>query len=907
MKTDFKFSNLCGTVYRKGNLVFSSDGNTVLSPVGNRVTAFDLVNNRAETLPFENRRDIRRLALSPTGNLLVTVDDQGGALVVNYRRRAVLHHLRLKGVVGDMQFSPDGRFLAVASGRGVQVWRAPSSGREFAPLALHSDHAGHYDDITHISWAPDSRFYLTASKDMTVRIQAVDAIEGFSVVTMTGHRTQVVGAWFAKDMSAVYTVSADGSVCVRRFRVRGGEENLIYGAFPRDDAGALLPTNWTIEQRHYAKLEGRVQSAAFNSASGLLVLGMTSGVFGIWELPEFGQIHTLSIARTRISTVAINASGEWLAFGSARLGQLLVWEWKSETYVLKQQGHAQGMACVAYSGDGQLLATGGDDARLKVWNALSGYCFVTFAEHTSAVTAVHFSKGSRVLLSASLDGTVRAFDLTRYRNFRVFTTPTPVQFTSLAVDASGELVCAGCRDSFEIYMWSMQTGRLLDVLSGHEAPISALAFRPDGLALASASWDRTVRLWHVFDRSRTVERMEHAHEVLSLAFRPDGLELCAGTLDGQLHFWDPAKATPTGSIEGRRDISGGRKESDKRSVDNTASGACFTSICYSADGSAVLGGGSSANVCLYDRRSGILLRHFRTTQNLSMDGIQEKLNSKNMTEAGPKDLIDSDGDDSDYDNRADRSLPGVQSGDLSRRKLNPEARTRSLCFAPTGRQWAAATTEGLLIYALDDTLAFDPYELAEDVTPATIRALSRRGEHLSALVNAFRLNEKPLLRSVYEAVPPGDVELLARDFPTAYLERLLVFIASIVENSQLLEYHLRWIAALLSAHGSFVRSRSVSLQPVLRTLQRAISRLHQDIGTVCDRNYYSLNYLLVQGKRQVEAREDESLGEITMDDVLGRLNGANDDSFETDAEFDDDDEDATMDMVSGPNAFAAVP
>lgn len=51
----------------------------------------------------------------------------------------------------------------------------------------------------------------------------------------------------------------------------------------------------------------------------------------------------------------------------------------------------------------------------------------------------------------------------RYRNFRTFTSPRPTQFSSLAVDGSGDLVCAGAQDSFEIFLWSMQTGRLLEV------------------------------------------------------------------------------------------------------------------------------------------------------------------------------------------------------------------------------------------------------------------------------------------------------------------------------------------------------------------------------------------------------------------------------------------------------------
>ena len=51
----------------------------------------------------------------------------------------------------------------------------------------------------------------------------------------------------------------------------------------------------------------------------------------------------------------------------------------------------------------------------------------------------------------------------RYRNFRTFASPRPVQFSCLTLDPSGEVVCAGSHDTFEIYVWSMQTGRLLEV------------------------------------------------------------------------------------------------------------------------------------------------------------------------------------------------------------------------------------------------------------------------------------------------------------------------------------------------------------------------------------------------------------------------------------------------------------
>jgi periodic tryptophan protein 2 len=104
------------------------------------------------------------------------------------------------------------------------------------------------------------------------------------------------------------------------------------------------------------------------------------------------------------------------------------------------------------------------------------------------VTGIAFAgKGNgKAVISSSLDGTVRAHDLIRYKNFRTMTSPTPVQFTCVAVDASGEIVCAGALEPFSIYVWALQTGRLLDVLAGHEGPISCLDFSSGTSMLASS-------------------------------------------------------------------------------------------------------------------------------------------------------------------------------------------------------------------------------------------------------------------------------------------------------------------------------------------------------------------------------------------------------------------------------------
>ena len=553
-------------------------------------------------------------------------------------------------------------------------------------------------------------------------------------------------------------------------------------------------------------------------------------------MPSFTNIHTLSVSQEKISSVAVNSSGEWLAFGAKKLGQLLVWEWQSESYILKQQGHYFDMNTLAYAPDGQTIATGGDDGKIKIWSTHTGFCFITFSEHTAPVSSISFAKHGHVLFSASLDGTVRAFDLVRYRNFRTFTSPNPVQFSCLAVDESGEVVAAGSTDSFEVFLWSVQTGKLLDVLAGHEAPISSVAFSPSGTnQLISGSWDRTVRVWNVFGRSRAVEPFSFNSDVLAVAIRPDGKEMAISTLDGQITFFDIQQGKQINVIEGRKDISGGRKADDRVTAANNASGKSFNSLSYTADGRCILAGGNSKYVVLYDVREGegVMVKKFQISENLSLDGTQEFLDSRKMNEAGINtDLIDTRGDESDLEDRMDTSLPGASrgAGDMSIRKYRQEARTKCIRFSPTGRTWAAASTEGLLIYSLDETVSFDPFDLSIDLTPQSIIEVLSAREFLKSLIMAFRLSEKPLIQQVYEAIPRGDIRLVARQLPLIYVPQLLRFVADHLERSPHLEFDLLWVNALLMAHGRHLRERSGEFASVFRALQKGLGDFEQSLS-----------------------------------------------------------------------------
>lgn len=166
--------------------------------------------NTSYTLPFAHRTNIDRLDLSPRGNLLLTVDQTGRAILTNFQRRIAIHHFSFKGRVSALSFSPSGRHFAVGVGRRLQIWQTPSTPGtetngeiEFAPFVLHRDLAAHFDSVQSIEWSSDSRFLLTASRDLTARVWSLDPEEGFEPTTLAGHRQGVIAAYFSANQELV--------------------------------------------------------------------------------------------------------------------------------------------------------------------------------------------------------------------------------------------------------------------------------------------------------------------------------------------------------------------------------------------------------------------------------------------------------------------------------------------------------------------------------------------------------------------------------------------------------------------------------------------------------------------------------------------------------------------------------
>lgn len=172
----------------------------------------------------------------------------------------------------------------------------------------------------------------------------------------------------------------------------------------------------------------------------------------------------------------------------------------------------------------------------------------------------------------------------RYRNFRTFTSPSPAQFACVAIDFSGELVVAGGQDVFDIFLWSIKTGKLLEVISGHEGPVTSVAFSPVATSstLISGSWDKTVKIWNCLESNSEHETIDALSDVTCVAFSPSGeevnglhiqslsnvlmfnvfIQVAVATLVGNILIFDVKTATQVNTIEGRNDLGSGRLVTD---------------------------------------------------------------------------------------------------------------------------------------------------------------------------------------------------------------------------------------------------------------------------------------------------------------------------------------------------------
>ena len=249
------------------------------------------------------------------------------------------------------------------------------------------------------------------------------------------------------------------------------------------------------------------------------------------------------------------------------------------------KGHSGWVTSVAFSPDGQRLASGSWDQTVKFWEVSTGEQLSTVARKMKEIQALAFSRDGRWLATENSSNSVTLRDATTGQEIRTLSSDKPLGALgsnwvySIAFSPDGQWLASGVDDK-TVRLWDVQTGRkvrdlaalrrsviyiafspdgrflatgddekvirIWDVsngkeiqkMSGHKKPIYAVAFSPNGRWLASASGDKSVKLWDVVSGREVHTLTGHGNVVTSLAFSPDGRWLVSGSWDKTIRIWE---------------------------------------------------------------------------------------------------------------------------------------------------------------------------------------------------------------------------------------------------------------------------------------------------------------------------------------------------------------------------------
>ena len=393
-----------------------------------------------------------------------------------------------------------------------------------------------------------------------------------------------------------------------------------------------------------------------------------------------GRLRARAVGhQAALSALAVGRNGHLLASGDFD-GGLRVWNATTGEALLDFDGAHQGaISTIAFTPDGREIWTGAEDGRLLVWDLEATKVRSYFPEETDPVTSLAFD-GDRVavglrngfvavvdrntnqpvlhatphsgavtflrfthdgqLLTASGkptigewlgDSTVHALSLADGRD-QVLLIGTLDAVGCVALDAGGTRAVRGMQ-SGTIEIWDFESGKKSGELTGHEGPVVAAVFLPEGTSLMTSGADRTIRLWDLTaGRARRVLD-GHLDMATALAVSDDGSTAWSASLDQTIAIWDlkstsdlrtlktagvavsavavdpAATRALTGSSEGLIEMWNTetceriRTLSDSTSPDGAHQGD-VCSLDWSADGSTIASGGKDSTLRLWNAETG---------------------------------------------------------------------------------------------------------------------------------------------------------------------------------------------------------------------------------------------------------------------------------------------------------------
>lgn len=237
-----------------------------------------------------------------------------------------------------------------------------------------------------------------------------------------------------------------------------------------------------------------------------------------------------------VRAVDVNRDGTLLASGGQD-ATVRLWDLESYELVATLEGHRGWVNTVAFSPDGTQLLSGSHDDTIRVWNvetrALIGD---PLDMHTDEVWTVTWNAAGTRFASASADQTVRVWDAVTLEQIGEFTAHTEAVF-ALAFDPTGTLLASG-GESGVILLWNTETDEVTELV-GHTGVVRSLAFNVAGIILVSGGEDQVLRVWNVRAGQPFGEPLRgHVGEIWSVQFLDDPFTVASSAEDGAVFFWD---------------------------------------------------------------------------------------------------------------------------------------------------------------------------------------------------------------------------------------------------------------------------------------------------------------------------------------------------------------------------------